>query len=59
MEDVLEVYRGEYDEKHPLVCMDEASKQLIMEVRAPIPAQPGEPGKYDVEYERNGVSNIL
>lgn len=59
MEDVLEVYRGEYDEKHPLVCMDEASKQLVAEVRTPLPAQPGEPEKYDSEYERSGVSSIF
>jgi hypothetical protein len=28
MEDVLEVYTRPYDEKHPLVCMDETTKQL-------------------------------
>lgn len=59
MEDTLEVYRGEYDEKHPLICMDEASKQQVVEVRTPIPAQPGESKKYDSEYERNGVSSIF
>jgi len=30
MEDVLEVYQQPYDEKYPLVCMDESSKQQIM-----------------------------
>lgn len=59
MEDVLEVYCGEYDEKNPLICMDEASKQLVAEVRTPIQGQPGEPEKYDAEYERNGVSSIF
>ena len=33
MEDVLEVYQLPYDPTHPVVCMDEASKQLIGEVR--------------------------
>jgi hypothetical protein len=32
MEDVLDVYHRTYDEKRPLVCLDEASKQLIGEV---------------------------
>ena len=33
MEDVLEVYHRPHDPRRPLVCMDEASKQLIGEVR--------------------------
>lgn len=59
MEDLLEVYCGEYDDQNPLICMDEASKQLVAEVRSPIPLQPGEPKKYDAQYERNGVSSIF
>ena len=34
MEDVLDVYHRPYDAKRPLVCLDEASKQLIGEVIA-------------------------
>jgi hypothetical protein len=45
MEDVLEVYQRPYDETHPLVTMDESSKQLVKEVRTPLPGQPGEPEK--------------
>jgi hypothetical protein len=59
MEDVLNVYQRVYDETHPLVCMDEGSKQHIKETRQPIPAKPGSVEKYDTEYERNGVSNIF
>lgn len=59
MEDILEVYAGKYDENNPLICMDEASKQLVAEVRMPMPVQPGEPEKYDAEYERNGVGSIF
>ena len=59
MEDVLEVYKKPYDSKRPVVCMDESSKQLIKEVRQPLSAQPGEPERYDTEYERNGVSNLF
>ncbi len=58
MEDVLAVYKRSYDETHPLICMDESSKQHIKETRQPIPAKPGIVEKYDTEYERNGVSNM-
>ena len=59
MEDVLDVYKRSYDETHPLICMDESSKQHIKETRQPIPAKPGTVEKYDTEYERNGVSNMF
>ena len=59
MEDVLDVYHRPYDPKRPVVCMDEASKQLIGEVRAPLPPQPGRIAKYDSEYERLGTANIF
>ena len=51
MEDVLDVYHRPYDERRPLVCLDEASKQLIGEVAEPIPAEPGQPERYDYECE--------
>jgi DDE superfamily endonuclease len=59
MEDVLEVYHRPYDPQRPLVCMDECSKQLIGEVRTPLPAQPGRIAKYDSEYERRGTANLF
>ena len=59
MEEVLDVYTRAYDEQQPLVCMDETSKQQIMEVRLPIAIQPGRPYRYDSEYKRNGVSNLF
>ena len=59
MEDVLEVYQRPHNSKHPLVCLDETSKQLIAETRAPIPAKPGQPARHDCEYERNGVANLF
>jgi hypothetical protein len=39
MEDVLRVYQMPYDERFPVVCMDEASKQLIGESRVPLPVR--------------------
>ena len=59
MEDVLDVYARPYDEKRPVVCVDEGGKQLIGEVREPLPVRPGSPAKQDYEYERKGVCHQL
>jgi hypothetical protein len=59
MEDVLETYHLPYDPEVPVVCMDEASKQLVSETRAVIPAQPGQPEIFDYEYARQGVCNLF
>ncbi len=59
MEDVLDVYHRPPDPKRPLVCLDEASKQLIGEVAEPIPARPGQPARVDYEYVRNGTANLF
>jgi len=59
MEDVLDVYHRPYDEERPLVCLDEASRQLIGETIQPIPAEPGQPERFDYEYVRNGVATLF
>jgi len=59
MEDILDVYIREYDEKRPLVCMDECPRQLIGETRSPIPCKPGRPEYFDTEYVRNGTCSIF
>jgi len=59
MEDVLDVYHRPYDEKRPVVAVDEASKQLVGEAVQPIPAQPGRPERFDYEYVRNGTANLF
>jgi hypothetical protein len=59
MENVLEVYHRPYNPKRPMVCMDETSKQLVKETRIPQPARPGQPERFDYEYERNGTANIF
>jgi DDE superfamily endonuclease len=59
MEDVLEVYHRPYDANRPVVCMDECSKQLIGEVREPLPPKPGQVAKQDSEYERRGTANVF
>jgi len=59
MEDVLSVYKRPYDPRRPQVCVDEISKQLVGEVRPPLPLQPGHPHRQDHEYVRNGVVNLF
>ena len=59
MEDVLEVYHRPFDPQRPVVCLDEASKQLIGETRQPLPPEPGQPERFDYEYVRNGTANLF
>ncbi|HLA27912.1 MAG TPA: hypothetical protein VJZ49_08460 [Syntrophales bacterium] len=59
MEDVLEIYHMPYDPDYPVVCMDESCKQMIGEVREPIPCTFGHPVRIDDEYVRNGVAEIF
>jgi hypothetical protein len=55
MEDVIQTYRLPYDPRYPVVCLDEACKQLFGEVRPPRGARRGKPARVDYEYERKGV----
>ncbi len=59
MENVLDEYKKPYDEKFPLVCMDESPKQLIGETREEIQMEAGSEKKIDSEYVRNGVCEIF
>ena len=59
MEDVLDTYAKPYDPARPVVCVDEGGKQLIGDVREPLPARPGSPAKEDSEYRRGGVANLF
>ena len=59
MEDVLDVYTRPYDPQRPQLCLDEASKQLLGDTRAPLPARPGAVAKVDHEYERHGTAALF
>ena len=59
MEDVLDVYVQPYDSRRPVVCLDETSVQLVAETRTPLPTAPGQPARYDYEYERHGVAAVF
>ena len=59
MEDVLELYQQPLDPAHPQVCFDECPVQLISETRQPVPAEPGQPARYNYEYQREGTANLF
>jgi hypothetical protein len=59
MEDVLAVYTRPHDGTRPLVCLDEAAKQLTAESRPPMAMVPGHPARQDYEYKRNGTASLF
>jgi hypothetical protein len=59
MEDVLEVYHRPYDPTRPVVGLAETFKQLIGEVRQPLPCRPGDVERYDSVYVRHGVASLF
>ncbi|MES2352798.1 MAG: IS630 family transposase [Pseudomonadota bacterium] len=59
IEDVLDVYEEDYNEKRPVICMDESTKQLLQDVREPLPTRPASPAKEDYAYKRNGTANLF
>ena len=59
MEDVLAVYTRPRNSDCPLVCLDETSKQLVAEMRVPMPMKAGRPARFDYEYQRNGTANLF
>lgn len=59
MEDILAIYTKDNNPRIPVICMDETCKQLTRETRISLPCRPGQPRRYDYEYERNGVANLF
>ena len=59
MEGVLDLYASEHPAEEPLVCMDEASKQLVQDDRRPIPMAKGRPAREDYHYQRRGTQAIF
>jgi hypothetical protein len=59
MEDVLEVYHRPYEEKRPVICMDEQPVQLLGEVREPIPMNEHHGKREDSEYVRKGTCSVF
>lgn len=59
MEDILDVYQRPFDKDRPLVCLDEASKQLVAETRKAISAKRGQAKRIDAEYRRCGTASVF
>ena len=59
MEDVLDLYAEPFDATRPVVCFDERPCFLIADVLTPVPLKPGQPMRYDYEYERKGTANLF
>lgn len=59
MEDILDLYAAGHSQEEPLICMDEASKQLLADVEEPLALLPGHPAKEDYHYERRGVQALF
>lgn len=59
MEDILDLYEQPYDERRPVICVDERPCQLLGEVIVPIAMQPGQSRRSDYEYQRNGVATLF
>jgi hypothetical protein len=59
MEDVLDLYAQPADPTVARICFDERPCQVVGDVLAPVPMQPGESRKQDDEYKRHGVCSLL
>jgi len=59
MEVVLDTYARPYDERFPVLCMDEQPVQLLKETRVPLEATKTRPRRVDYEYERAGTASIF
>lgn len=59
MEDVLQVYEAAYNDKEPVVCVDEKPVALIGDKHIKEKAKPGKLGLKDYEYTRNGSANVF
>jgi hypothetical protein len=59
MEEILDLYQAPYDRRHPLICMDEASRQILSDRVEPLPMKPGRAKRQDDKYARHGVRALL
>ena len=56
---MLDAYAQPLNPDEPLICMDEASKELHAHFTEPLPMSPGKPLREDDKYRRNGVRAIF
>lgn len=56
---VLDLYSLPANREEPVVYVDAKSKQLLAPKHPDLPVKPGQPGKVDYEYERQGTRNLF
>ena len=59
MEGILDLYAAEHSPSEPMICMDEASKQLLRSPQQAPSLAPGHPPREDYHYERCGTQSIF
>jgi hypothetical protein len=59
MEDILDLYHQPLDVEYPVVCMDEACKELLTERVLPLPPRPGYPARQDYQYSQVGSVQLF
>jgi hypothetical protein len=59
MEVVLDTYAQPYEERFPVLCMDEQPVQLLQETRVPLKATTTQPRRVDYAYERAGTASLF
>lgn len=59
MEDILSIYSRPYDEKYPVICMDEKPVQLFADFRKGFRSQRNGVQYEDYQYIRNGTACIF
>jgi len=59
MEALLALYLAPPDPDVPLICLDEAGKELHAHTRAPQPLTFGQPAREDPEYDRHGSASLF
>jgi hypothetical protein len=59
MEEILDLYEQPYDSRHPVICFDERPCQLLGDIIAPLPMEPGSVRKEDYHYERKETCCLL
>src|SRR3989442_15579656 len=59
MEDVLRLYARKFDEKEPVVCLDERPVVLREDARRAVPMKPGRLARRDYEDVRCGTAHVF
>ena len=56
---LLALYARPFRRQEPVVCVDEKSKQLLLDTRTPLLVKPAAAAKHDYEYIRAGTCNLF